>query len=121
MAGCGMIVTEAVPFEVGDAVLVARTVTTLGFGTRVGGTYSPALVIVHTIGSPPATLLTLQDTPAAAPVTVALNCWVWPTRTVADEGLTDTVTPFWIAAPELGSIRRTVASTASKFEPSNPL
>jgi hypothetical protein len=29
------------------------------------------------------------------------------------------VTPFWIAAPEFGSIRSTVASTASKFEPSS--
>ena len=39
MLGSGMIVTDAAPDDVGDAVLVARTVTTAGFGTSDGATY----------------------------------------------------------------------------------
>src|SRR5262245_2007218 len=39
MFGSGMTVTDALPDEVGDAVLVARTVTMFGFGTTVGATY----------------------------------------------------------------------------------
>ena len=62
---------------------------------------------------------TLQVTVLGAPVTVAVNVCARPVRTEADDGLTVTVTPFWIAAPEFGSILSTVASTASKFEPSS--
>src|SRR5262245_9437934 len=60
---------------------------------------------------------TLHATLFGALVTVAVNVRERLARTVADEGLTVTVTPFWIAAPEFGSMRSTVASTASKFEP----
>src|SRR4029079_14618350 len=67
---------------------------------------------------PPVTPFTLHVTPAGAPVTVAVNaCWR-ETRTDAVDGLTATVTPFCTAAPEFGSVISTVASTASRFEPS---
>jgi hypothetical protein len=39
IAGSGRIVTDAVPLAVGDAVLVARTVTVAGFGTTDGARY----------------------------------------------------------------------------------
>lgn len=39
MLACGMIVTVAVPLDVGEATLVARTVTVGGEGTTVGGKY----------------------------------------------------------------------------------
>src|SRR6185436_3892268 len=90
-----------------------------GFGTTEGATYWPALSINPTDVLPPAMSFTLHVTVFGAPVTVAVKVRVRVVRTVAEDGLTLTVTPFWIAAPEFGSIRSTVASTASKFEPSN--
>src|SRR6478752_6800337 len=67
---------------------------------------------------PPFTPLTLHVTVLAALVTVAVNARERPTRTDALVGVTATVTPFCFAAPELGSIISTVASTASRFDPS---
>jgi len=54
-----------------------------------------------------------------APVTVAVKVFERPVRTEVDDGLTATVTPLWAAVPELGSMRSSVASTASKFDPSS--
>ena len=44
MLGSGRIVTEELPVEVGDAVLVARTVTVGGLGTADGAKYWPLRV-----------------------------------------------------------------------------
>jgi hypothetical protein len=75
--------------------------------------------ITPTTPSPPVVPFTLHVTVFGAPETVAVNGCMRPVRTDADEGLTVTVTPLWSAAPEFGSIISTVASTASKFEPSS--
>ena len=39
MPACAMMVTVAAPLDVGEATLVARTVTVGGEGTTVGGRY----------------------------------------------------------------------------------
>ena len=75
MLGAARIVTDAVALAVGTATLVARTVTTRGLGGADGGRYCPPPSIVPTTGSPLTISLTLHVTPAAAPVTVALNDW----------------------------------------------
>ena len=75
--------------------------------------------MVPTAPSPPGTSLTLHVTPPGAPVTVALNACRCPTRTDAADGATVTVAPLCRAAPESGLMRSTVASTASKFDPSS--
>jgi hypothetical protein len=75
--------------------------------------------MVPTLPSPPGTSLTLHATPPVAPVSVAANDCRRPTRTDADDGVTVTVVPFCRAAPESGLMRSTVASTASKFDPSS--
>jgi hypothetical protein len=117
MFGIARTVTAEAPEAPGDAVLVARTVTVAGLGTAGGAEYWPLELMTPTTPSPPGIPFTLHVTVFAAPVTVAVKVWVRPVRTVADAGVTVTETPFCIAAPELGSILSTVASTASKFEP----
>src|SRR5579872_5983174 len=64
-----------------------------GDGKDCGAVYSPEEEIVPLTEFPPATPLTLQFTPLElAPVTVAVNCCVWPSGTDAVAGCTVTVT-----------------------------
>jgi hypothetical protein len=72
-----------------SACAVAVTVTCGGFGAVTGAVYSPVLEMLP-LAAPPATL---QVTAAFdAPVTVALNCCVFPTATLAAVGATEIVT-----------------------------
>jgi hypothetical protein len=72
-ADSSRIVTDALPLDVGEAVLVARTVTVDGSGTVNGAMYSPLLSIMPTAELPPAMSFTLQVTLLGPPVTVAAN------------------------------------------------
>jgi hypothetical protein len=82
-------VTVAGADFVESACEVAVTVTCAGFGIVAGAVYSPELEMVP-LAAPPATL---QVTPVFdVPVTVALNCCVLPTATLAAVGATDIVT-----------------------------
>jgi hypothetical protein len=74
---------------------VAVTVTVCGEGTELGAVYRPALEIVPTVG--------FNDQVTAvfvAPVTPAVNCWVWEGAKEAVEGVSETAT---------GGLRLTVA------------
>jgi hypothetical protein len=65
----------AVPEELGDAVLVAVTITVAGEGTVAGAEYNPEAEIVPIALLPPGIPLTLQVTVVVVvPVTVAVNC-----------------------------------------------
>lgn len=69
------------------------TVMLDGEGKDCGAVYRPEEEIVPVTEFPPATPLTLQFTaPELAPVTVAVNCCVWPSGTEAVAGCTVTVT-----------------------------
>lgn len=62
-------------------------------GKDCGAVYRPVEEIVPVTEFPPATPLTLQFTALElAPVTVAVNCCVWPSGTEAVAGCTVTVT-----------------------------
>jgi hypothetical protein len=88
----GTTVTPAWANLVASATLVAATVTEPD-GTAAGALYKPALDIVPTVEFPPATPLTLQFTAVFdVPTTVALNCWVCKTVSVALVGETPTET-----------------------------
>jgi len=64
-----------------------------GEGKDCGAVYRPEEEIVPATEFPPATPLTLQFTTLElAPVTVAVNCCVWPSGTEAAAGCTVTVT-----------------------------
>jgi len=81
-------VTVAGEDFVESACEVAVTITCAGFGTVAGAMYSPALEMVP-LAAPPATL---QVTPVFdVPATVALNCCVLPTATLAAVGATEIV------------------------------
>jgi len=70
----------------------AVTVTVAGFGTVLGAVYKPPVVIVPTVAFPPATPFTCQFTAIfVVPVTVAVNCCVWPGVKFTDAGETLTV------------------------------
>jgi hypothetical protein len=73
MLGSGSMVTRALPVDVGEVVLVARTVTVWRPGTDDGAKYRPPASITPTVASPPAMPLTLQLTVLGAPLTVAVN------------------------------------------------
>jgi hypothetical protein len=75
-------VTELLSDE--SLVLTASTVTAFGFGTLAGALKNPTALIVPVEALPPTTLLTDHVTVLLdAPVTVAANCCVAPTRTLA--------------------------------------
>jgi hypothetical protein len=78
-------VTVAVPLEDGAAALVARTVTTAGFGTVAGAVYSPVEEMLPAVAVQVTAVL-------LEPETVALNCRVELAETVAVAGATVTVT-----------------------------
>jgi len=72
---------------------VAVTVTFDGEGKDCGAVYSPEGEIVPLMEFPPATPLMLQFTALElAPVTIAVNCCVWPSGTETVVGCTVTVT-----------------------------
>jgi hypothetical protein len=89
----GMSVTLAEPEYDGASALVAATVTAAGDGTAVGGMKRPSADINPTVELPSFVPLTLQTTPVAfnGPLTVAVNCCVQPSGTVALGGVTVTV------------------------------
>src|SRR6266478_10010366 len=73
---------------------MAVTTTVEGIGNADGAVYRPPVVIVPTVGFPPATPATSQFTPVfVVPVTVAVNGTVCPTTTDVAEGNTLTVIP----------------------------
>lgn len=111
-------VTVDVPIAEGDATLAACTVT-VPEGAVAGAVNSPAVEITPTVEFPPGAPFTLQSTSCTEEfATVAENCFVVPTGTVALAGVTVTVTVVdCFACPELGSIIRPETSTASKSEP----
>ena len=87
-------VTSLVSVAVASAELTARTVTVLEPGTVFGALYRPEELIVPAAALPPATPFTCQVTEVfVEPVTVALNDFVAPARTVALAGETAIVTP----------------------------
>ena len=72
-----------------SACAVAVTLTCEGFGAVAGAVYKPEFVMVPP-DAPPATLHV--TTPFDVPVTVAVNCCVFPTSTLALAGATETAT-----------------------------
>jgi hypothetical protein len=83
---------------VGSATLVTVTVRVAGEGTLAGDVYSPPPEMVpHAPPLQPAPLIVQVTVVFEVPVTVAANCCVLPTDTVALIGFTCTATP---AAPE---------------------
>jgi hypothetical protein len=99
LATAAVTVTVADP-DLGEfACEVAMTLTVAGFGTVDGAVYSPPLEIVP-FDAPP---LTLQVTAMFdVPVTVAVNCSVFPVATLALAGATETVIVLvgvWLAVP----------------------
>jgi hypothetical protein len=88
-----LIVTKALPEAEGDSTLVADTVTVFGDGTLAGAVKSPPVVMAPTVELPPTTPFTFQTTAVfEAFCTVAVNCLVRFTLTVALAGDTVTVT-----------------------------
>jgi hypothetical protein len=81
-------VTVADADFVESACAVAFTVTCGGFGTVAGAVYSPVVEIAP-LAAPPATLQVAAV--FDVPVTVAVNCCVLPTATLAAVGATDSV------------------------------
>ena len=78
-AGSRVIVSEAVPEELGETVLVAVIITVEGDGTAAGAMYKPEAEIVPTALLPPGRPLTLHVTVVVVvPVTVAVNCCMEP-------------------------------------------
>lgn len=85
-------VTVLFPIAIESTALTASISTDPEFGRLEGAVYFPAEVIAPVLEDPPATLFTSQVTlPFEAPVTCAVNVWVEPARTSADEGVTLTV------------------------------
>ena len=97
----------ATPCVVPSTALTAEIVTDPAIGTAAGAVYRPALVIVPTVGSPPAVLFTFHVTDwLAVPVTVAWNCNDAPVCTVPLPGTTFTA----IAGLVVGEIVRVRAT-----------
>lgn len=82
----------ALPLLAGEATLVAVTRTVVGEGRSAGPVKTPLLSMVPLTLFPPGMLLTLQVTAELpVPETVAENCWVLPSRTLAVSGETTTL------------------------------
>ena len=78
----------------------ALTDTLAGFGTCAGAVYAPEVVIVPLVELPPATPFTCQVTAVFVdPLTVAWKASGWPTTTVADVGVIETLTPLPVFPP----------------------
>jgi hypothetical protein len=86
-------VTALAPLALESAALTACTVTVFGFGKLAGAEYMPDELIVPVDELPPVTPFTCQVTDVFdEPLTVALNGWVAPARTLAGFGETETAT-----------------------------
>lgn len=69
------------------------TVTVGGEGGIAGAVYTPEEETIPNVELPPAMPFTVQATAVfEVPVTVAVNCWIWPTWTEAIVGVIDTDT-----------------------------
>jgi hypothetical protein len=85
--GAGVIVTLAEAVFVVSAVKTAVTVTFTALGSCAGAVYRPFVEAVPTVAFPPVMEFTCQVTSGLAPPeTVTVNCWVFPTTTLADAG-----------------------------------
>jgi hypothetical protein len=83
---------DAEPDLFASASDTAVTVTVEGPGTAAGPTYRPEDEITPTVELPPFMPLISQVTDVFdVPETMAVNCFGWPTGTVADDGDTETV------------------------------
>ena len=78
-----MSVIMAVPALLWSAMLVAVIVTVCRLITPTGARYSPVLLIEPTAGFTVHVMAVFATLPSAA-----VNCFVWPARSVADPGLT---------------------------------
>src|SRR6266852_4018259 len=97
----GWMVTVALPDAELFACETALTVTVVAtlppmpldfVGTPLGATYNPLVDMNPIVWLPPAMLLTCQSTAVfGVPVTVAVNCCVLPTATLAAVGATEIV------------------------------
>jgi hypothetical protein len=110
-----VMVTEALALLLVSAWLVAVTVTLAGLGRSRGAVYNPEGEIVPSVLLPPGVPLTLHVTPVLeVPVMVAVNCWLLPSRTLAEVGDNATVTISvelaWPPPPQL----ETIVTTALK-------
>lgn len=86
------IATCAAANLVGSAWLVARISTLVGDGRTAGAVYIPSAVIVPALLFPSATPFTLHVTAVFVVfVTVAVNVWMFPSKTDALAGATCTV------------------------------
>ena len=84
-------VTALSPEALGSAVLTADTVTVFVLGRTVGATNMPPALIVPVVALPPVTPFTCHVTDRLdVPVTVAVNAWDAPARTVTGFGETET-------------------------------
>ncbi len=86
-------VTALCPAALESATMTACTETEFGLGSVAGAVYTPEALIVPVEAAPPVTPFTCQVTDVfEVPVTVALNGWARPARTVIGFGETETVT-----------------------------
>ena len=89
----GPIVALALPVSAGLAAAIAVMVTPAGLGIVAGAVYEPIAEIVPVVEFPPATPFTCQVTLAfTLPTTEAWKVWDVPVGTIADAGVTATVT-----------------------------
>lgn len=80
-------VTLLFPTALESAALTASISTDPVFGKLAGAEYCPEEVIVPMLVDPPATWFTSQLTfPFEDPLTCAVNVWLAPARTLAEEG-----------------------------------
>jgi hypothetical protein len=87
-----VIVTAAVAFADESAWLMACTIKLAGAGNTCGAVKSPAVEIVPTAAFPPVIPFTFQLTDLLAVLlTVAVNCWVFPSSGLALCGATVTL------------------------------
>jgi hypothetical protein len=105
--------TVAPPDLVASATPVAVTVTAWELVMLAGAVYSPLAEMLPTLG------LIVQVTAVfVVPVTVAVNCWVWPAVSVTLGGLTETpmTLRLTVAPPDLVASATLVAVTVTAWE-----
>src|SRR5271165_4092213 len=107
----GATVTWELATSFASAALTAIIVTLAGVGRTAGAVYKPDPLILPTVEFPPAIPLTSQVTNRfVVPVTVAENCCVASTITLALEGVTCTLKPGGVVT----------AFDGSRLQPVNP-
>jgi len=93
VAAEAVIVTDDEDVSVGAAELVAVTVTSAGEGTAGGAVYIPVpLIVPQAAALQPLPCTVHVTTVFEVPTTDALNCWVVPSTTEVEAGVTVTTT-----------------------------